>query len=72
VPTWWTVKVRDQYGSTIYADPICIKADSFTYLAYIANNWLETGFNMQGDLNRDSVINFIDFAIFAENRLLEK
>jgi len=20
--TWWTVKVRDQYGSTIYADPI--------------------------------------------------
>ncbi len=22
--TWWTVKVRDQYGSTIYADPICV------------------------------------------------
>ena len=22
VPTWWTVRVRDQYGSTIYADPI--------------------------------------------------
>jgi hypothetical protein len=21
--TWWTVKVWDQYGSTIYADPIC-------------------------------------------------
>jgi hypothetical protein len=21
--TWWTVKVCDQYGSTIYADPIC-------------------------------------------------
>jgi len=70
--TWWTIKVRDQYGSTIYADPICIKPDSFTYLAYIANNWLETAFNMQGDLNRDNVINFIDFAIFAENRLLEK
>jgi parallel beta-helix repeat protein/predicted outer membrane repeat protein len=22
--TWWTVKVRDQYGSTIYADPILV------------------------------------------------
>jgi hypothetical protein len=26
--TWWTVKVRDQYGSTIYADPICINAEN--------------------------------------------
>ena len=24
--TWWTVRVRDQYGSTIYADPIRIDA----------------------------------------------
>lgn len=24
--TWWTVRVRDQYGSTIYADPLCIDA----------------------------------------------
>ena len=24
--TWWTVKVRDQYGSTIYADPVYINA----------------------------------------------
>jgi len=22
--TWWTIKVRDQYGSTIYAEPLCI------------------------------------------------
>ena len=22
--TWWTVRVRDQYGSTIYADPRCV------------------------------------------------
>ena len=28
--TWWTVKVRDQYGSTIYADPICINAENVT------------------------------------------
>jgi hypothetical protein len=24
--TWWTVRVRDQHGSTIYADPICMVA----------------------------------------------
>jgi len=24
--TWWTVRVRDQYGSTIYADPMSINA----------------------------------------------
>lgn len=24
--TWWTVRVRDQYGSTIYADPISLVA----------------------------------------------
>jgi hypothetical protein len=28
--TWWTVKVRDQYGSTIYADPLCIDAGTLT------------------------------------------
>jgi parallel beta-helix repeat protein len=28
--TWWTVKVRDQYGSTIYADPIRINAENVT------------------------------------------
>lgn len=25
--TWWTVKSRDQYGATIYADPICVNAE---------------------------------------------
>ncbi len=28
--TWWTVKVRDRYGSTIYADPIRINAENVT------------------------------------------
>ncbi|MHC4366194.1 MAG: PKD domain-containing protein [Planctomycetota bacterium] len=28
--TWWTVRARDQYGSTIYADPIRIDAFSFS------------------------------------------
>lgn len=28
--TWWTVRARDQYGSTIHADPIRIDAFSFS------------------------------------------
>jgi hypothetical protein len=28
--TWWTVKAYDQFGSTIYADPICIDAFQFS------------------------------------------
>ncbi|MHC4646257.1 MAG: PKD domain-containing protein [Planctomycetota bacterium] len=28
--TWWTIKVRDQYGSTIYADPICVNPQNVT------------------------------------------
>ncbi len=28
--TWWTVKVRDRYGSTIYTDPIRINAENVT------------------------------------------
>ena len=24
--TWWTVRIRDQYGSSIYADPRCLDA----------------------------------------------
>ena len=28
--TWWTVKVYDQYGSTIYADPICVNFEKLT------------------------------------------
>jgi parallel beta-helix repeat protein len=24
--TWWTIKAYDQYGSTIYADPVCVNA----------------------------------------------
>ena len=25
--TYWTIKARDQYGSTIHADPVCLKID---------------------------------------------
>ncbi|MHC4618992.1 MAG: PKD domain-containing protein [Planctomycetota bacterium] len=70
--TWWTIKARDRYGTTIFADPRRLKANSFTYLAYIADNWLETGFNMQGDLNNDQILDFKDFAIFANEWLREE
>jgi hypothetical protein len=29
--TWWTVKVRDQYGSTIYANPMYIDASMLSF-----------------------------------------
>jgi hypothetical protein len=28
--TWWTVRIRDQYGSTIYADPRCLDAHTLS------------------------------------------
>ncbi|MHC4624936.1 MAG: right-handed parallel beta-helix repeat-containing protein [Planctomycetota bacterium] len=37
--TWWTIKVRDQYGSTIYADPVYI--DNFLLSRPVRN--LNTG-----------------------------
>ncbi len=30
--TWWTVRARDQYGSTIYADPVSINLEDLTIL----------------------------------------
>ena len=74
--TWWTIKVRDQYGSTIYADPRQIIPDNvvynFNYLAYFTDHWLETGLDIQGDLNKDCIINFLDFAVFAKDWLWEE
>jgi predicted outer membrane repeat protein len=36
--TWWTVKVRDQYGSTIYADPIQVIAENVVLLVLKIEN----------------------------------
>ena len=36
--TWWTVKVRDQYGSTIYADPIQVIAENVAPLVLKIEN----------------------------------
>jgi len=40
--TYWTIKVRDQYGSTIYADPICIRPEHITPPTRVIKN-LTTG-----------------------------
>jgi hypothetical protein len=47
--TWWTVRAYDKYGSTIYADPICI--DSFQLSLPIKN------------LTRERSYSYIQFAI---------
>ncbi len=36
--TWWTVKARDRYGSTIYANPICIKPEKVSPPIYNADD----------------------------------
>ncbi len=38
-------------------------------IAVISQNWLAAGQNIRGDLNNDEILNFIDFAIFAEKWL---
>jgi azurin len=45
--TWWTVKARDQYGSTIYADPICITAVNLTLPVQNVNTGKKYGFIQQ-------------------------
>lgn len=40
-------------------------------LAIIANNWLSSNSNAQGNFNHDEILNFLDFALFAQ-RWLER
>lgn len=53
--TWWTIKVYDAFGSTIYADPVCVYPEKLeTWEHGLIANWKldET----QGDIAYDSVI----------------
>jgi hypothetical protein len=53
--TWWTIKVYDAFGSTIYADPVCVYPEKVeTWEHGLIANWKldET----QGDIAYDSVI----------------
>jgi hypothetical protein len=53
--TWWTVRVYDAFGSTIYADPICVYPEKVETREHglIANWKLD---ETQGDITYDSVI----------------
>ena len=53
--TWWTVRVYDAFGSTIYADPVCIHPEKVEAPepGLIANWKLD---EIQGDIAFDSVI----------------
>ncbi|MEJ2703534.1 MAG: hypothetical protein P8Z79_13940 [Sedimentisphaerales bacterium] len=44
---WWTVRVRDQYGSTIYADPMCLVAHNPNPSngAVHSDTWASLGWN---------------------------
>jgi hypothetical protein len=53
--TWWTIKVYDAFGSTIYADPVCVYPEKVVAPepGLVANWKLD---ETQGDIAYDSVI----------------
>ena len=55
--TWWTVRVRDAHGSTIYADPI--RVDSLSALGAIPTELV--------DFNRDFKVDMQDFSELARH-----
>ncbi len=55
--TWWTVRVRDAYGSTIYADPI--RVDSTSVLGAIPAELV--------DFNQDFKVDMQDFSELAQH-----
>jgi len=81
--TWWTIRARDKYESTIYADPIYIepafdildfshngKVD-FEDFAIIARFWHqnEPYVDIAPRPNGDGIVDYKDLSVFAENWL---
>ncbi len=64
--TWWTVKVRDQFGSTIYADPILIYAQNVVPPAQ------ETVHNVTIGKGYDSIQRAIDEAVPGDEIVVDK
>jgi len=63
--TWWTVKVRDQFGSTIYADPIHVYAENVAPLVQrIQNATIGTGY--------DSIQQAIDEAASGDEIVVDR
>ena len=56
-------------GQNIY-DLDCNGDINMGDLAVMSSNWLMTGTSIPGDLNNDQIVNFLDFAIFAEQEFV--
>jgi len=55
--TWWTIKARDAYGSTIHADPIPVDSQAGPDTALIT----------LADFNRDRKVDLADFSKLAQH-----
>jgi len=73
---YWTIKVRDQWGSTIYADPLRLPWLLTVDLGTLAKYWLNSCSQPQWcdscDINHSGLVDFIDFANFASHWYGEK
>ncbi len=76
--TWWTIKVTDQYGSTIYADPRRISADGST-LFFASDRpggvggdeiW-QVSVEPIFDFNNDGIVDAADVCIMVEHWLTD-
>jgi hypothetical protein len=75
--TWWTVRVRDQYGSTIYADPEYINLDTvdfdrngkvdFKDFSILAQYWHqnESSVDIAPTPGGDGIVDFKDLGILS-------
>lgn len=76
--TWWTVKARDQYGTTIYADPEyfqdmvdfnCDGRADFRDFSILAKCWLQCS-SLVGTAPSSNIVDAEDLAVFAKNWLV--
>jgi hypothetical protein len=79
---YWTIKARDQYGSTIHADPIPIISTDIDKngitdmkdFSLFAQQWMKTGCTAPywcngTDLDFDGTVSFNDLVILSQDRL---
>jgi hypothetical protein len=66
----YTNVLADKTDQSYLADNIydldCDGSIGFGDLAIMCEHWLKTGLNVPGDFNNDGIVNFLDFAKFAQ------
>jgi hypothetical protein len=69
--TWWTIMAHDQYGSTIYADPICISTENVIPQVVENSNTGQTYSSIQqainDALNGDEIVLDAGIWLYQEN-----